>query len=177
MKYFKNQVIMKNGDILRRILISFLTVSLCLTTVHGQVWKTPCFDSTKHFVKGIYFLLKDSTGKKESVFREIKYIKETTTRWDLSKKKWETVSFFKNSIEPFHPLENVTKIDTIFFDDKYSIEACLLCLFCSGPYKEIAGWDMIKEELRHPDGFCMYYFQMTIINPKGQKQELYFQIL
>src|ERR1039458_10821735 len=83
------------------------------------------FDSTKYFVKYICFIMKDSaTGKKDTIWKDITYRTTLNTQWDYYKKKWITsVPFHEAISSTFYPLEDVAKIDSIFFPkEKYTIE-------------------------------------------------------
>jgi hypothetical protein len=161
---------------IRQLFLFIAIFSQPYLTLFGQINKTTTFDSTKYFVKGIYFVLLDSTAKKDTLYKDIKYIQETTTTWNYEKDKWETKSHFATKIVQFYPRKSVSKIDSFYFYESYSIEEPVLHVSCPGTTLEIiGGFDGIKSGLkkygRRED--CKLALSMTVVNKEMQRQELF----
>ena len=160
-----------------------LIVVFCfgLSVAHGQ---TTSFDSTKYFVKGIHFVLKDSTGKKITVYKDIKYETKIITEWNYAKKKWETSKPYTEAkgVE-FYPREEVSMIDSIYFDEKYSVDSLVLDVVFHGGEMSWNNHGYInsymKKELQRfskPKEGYVLYLTLIVENKQGLKQQLFFRI-
>jgi hypothetical protein len=162
----------------RKLIKSLLIVPFVLTVAYGQVWRTPCFDSTKHYVKDICIVI-DSCGKEYTLWRKMQYQLVTTTEFDFNKKNWITKSVFNNVLDMKYSLEDLILIDSIYFPEKYLIEKCTLDITCLGTLKSVYG---LKKTIDHLKKYgrnyqnCSLALEMTLINETRIKQDLLFRI-
>ena len=136
------------------------------------------FDVQKDFIKTICFILKDSTGDRDTICERIEYMTEVTTQWNGEDKKWEKTYRHWTRIPGFWPREDFTKIDSVFFRENYSIEKLVLFVLCNGgewetiPQNNFLNDAEKKELKRLRDSQCAAYLDISVKNKKGQLQYL-----
>ncbi|MFN6379745.1 MAG: hypothetical protein ACK4WD_10735 [Flavobacteriales bacterium] len=158
-----------------------LIINLCFLlyshTLHGQQEESETFDSTKHFVRGISFILKDSSGVVDTLFRELRYRTEITTAWDYSKNKWSTTSKLKNILYPTFPKYRSSQIESIIVQANLSLKNIILYTNCGGSYKEFQGLTPVISAIKEyctPNSNCSCILKMTIENPQNKSQDIIF---
>ena len=139
------------------------------------------FNPKKLFVKGIYIVTKGDSlpNKTDTLYSDIDYIKETTKRWNWEKKKWETGTTLKTAVSTYFLWQNISTFDSIYFDEKYTIEKFTMSVTVNGGEWEVASKnnnidDNIRNELKRMGEKCkcLVYFDLIVSNNKGQKQKL-----
>lgn len=164
---------------LRNILTTLLCAVLTFNVSLGQNQETEFFDSTKHFAKGLVFILNDSLGLPDTLFREVKYRHESTTKWNSQQSKWTTKAVFSNVVDPIYPKERIFQIVSIYCLDNIAIENISLDIACRGSDKEFSGMNNVMSALKQydkPNSDCRYFVSLVLSNSSGQKQNVFFQI-
>jgi hypothetical protein len=165
--------------------LQFLIIFFGFAAMQASAQKKPDAPPrpTAHFVKQIYFILKDSaTGATKTISREIKYI--TTEEWlfDEYTKQREKKKVTHDDVQIHLEPEEVAQIDSIYFDDKYSVEKMGVSYITNG-MDLFAGMgnnyidnDDKAQLKRYTSSKCCFYIDIYLTNQNEEKQHLWVKL-
>jgi hypothetical protein len=164
-----------------------MRIKLLLLTcmiVYNSIGQNVLTDSINHFAKGVYFLMKDSTEKKEIIYRTFQYKTESARSWNQLYSKWEMKTVNQVKIDQFYPDESVSEIDSVYFGEGIVTEEIRMTCVCPGSDKEYTSKNRsinvaMREELgrfKVPRPKCRLFLWVIIVDSKGKKQKTEFRI-